>query len=670
MITLFQNMVALSLQIGVLIGIVLLFSRHLKKSYQIAGRYFLWLVFAFRLLIPVNMGWFQLEHFTSVSEEFVTEKKVEQSINEELAKTWQANLDSEQRQQTQNTSQKQVCIQDTKVSPKQNEFADVNMLFEKCDDTEHGSTTTKENSNVVMKWYREYEDVLWNLGCFIWIVGVFIMTAYEILRYQSVYRSIRRWQRSVPEEYTQVMEQVKKEMHISKKIPVYQCRNVCSPMIVGLRKSVIFLPEKIYDKESLYFIYKHELTHLCHGDLYYKCVQTITRCVYWFQPVVHIMYRQATFDVELFCDERVTKDKSREFCQAYSFVLLDTLTEQNVRAFPISTCFMNGGKKQMKERFIRIMNEKKTKYGIVIFGGLMVCALLLGNISFSLAHVEGKDVKQNSKVTQCTGIKHILVVGEENLQDGVFSRADLNLLITLNMDTETFFVTDLERDLAVSYKGQKYKLSNLYAEHGIVGTKKAVEDMAGISIDGTVAVNFERFEKVIDSIGGLKISLTKKEAKYLNQTNYIREKKYRNVTAGTQVLNGQQVLGFVRIRRVVSANGKNSSFGRGERAMEVVSAMKQAVVEMDEVQWMETAKTVYDLVDISGLQLSDVYGMASEILSKSYTCVTQQVPELTKQKDGSWKESFEQVQDDEIGVYMQYDFAESESFANIRGDVE
>ena len=61
MIELFQNMVSLSFQIGILIGIVLLFSKRMKKPYQVVGRYCLWLVLALRLLIPVNMGWFQVE---------------------------------------------------------------------------------------------------------------------------------------------------------------------------------------------------------------------------------------------------------------------------------------------------------------------------------------------------------------------------------------------------------------------------------------------------------------------------------------------------------------------------------------------------------------------------------------------------------------------------------
>ena len=126
------------------------------------------------------------------------------------------------------------------------------------------------------------------------------------------------------------------------------------------------------------------------------------------------------------------------------------------------------------------------------------------------------------------------IIGEENITDGQYSRADLNILVTVNTKSKTIYVTDLHRDMLVNYHGEKSKLSGLYAVHGMEASKEVVEDMAGISIDSTVKVNFQQFENVVDAIGGLEINLTKKEAGYLNKTNYIRDKKYRNVKEGVE----------------------------------------------------------------------------------------------------------------------------------------
>ena len=45
------------------------------------------------------------------------------------------------------------------------------------------------------------------------------------------------------------------------------------------------------------------------------------------------------------------------------------------------------------------------------------------------------------------------------------------------------------------------------------------------------------------------MELTESEVSYLNSTNYIRNKKYRDVKAGKQTLNGSQALGYCRIRK-------------------------------------------------------------------------------------------------------------------------
>lgn len=671
MIELFQDMVLLSFQIGLLIGIVLLFCRRTKRPYQVMGRYCLWLVLALRLLIPVNMEWFHLESVFGSEDTFYAWENVGQSGFSENATVEQI------EKSVQNELRKDSVDTSESFTKQRNVYKNTNANLQNQVDTKLPVLLNEKNKdgrvNILDQWQNWYDrerNTFWNMLFLIWITGLFIMAGYEVLRYQSVYRVIQRWIKSVPREYVQELDRVKKEMHIHKDIPVYYCNKVFSPMIVGLRKPAIILPEKAYRKDSLYFIYKHELTHFSHGDLYYKCIQTIIKCVYWFQPMVHKMYQQASFDVELLCDERVTKNESCEFCKAYSLVLLDTLAGQSQKAFPLSTCFMNGGKKQMKERFLRIMNQNKSKYGIAFFGVLIVCALVLGNISFHPANAEGVNAQNNkeSKVSEksITDIKHILVVGEENITGSEYSRADLNVLVTLNPQSKKIYVTDLHRDLLVQYQGEKDKLSLLYAKHGMKATKEVVEDMAGISIDSTVKVDFQQFEKLIDAIGGLEIELTKEEAEYLNKTNYIRDKKYRNVKAGVQKLNGQQILGYVRVRHVKSASGKQDSFGRGERGMKIIGALQKAVKTLDVEEWKDIGKMMYDCVTVLDLEWSDAYNMANAVLSEDYTLETQQVPDMTKKEDGTWDADCEMITEERLGCCIRYDFTKSKSLERIR----
>lgn len=668
MIEIVQNIIALSLQIGVLIGIVLLLGHFVKKPYIAVGRYFLWLALALRLLVPINLEWVHIEELKQSMQNFWVSEKEEPII--------------EKVSQEDNTHNKAKMVQETH---KEDNSLDVQSA-KKVEGRKKVQESEKKSDPIIgrqqleisdfmlhtKEWYQIYRSEIWTIIGILWLIGIAGMVGYEIIIYQSVYKSIRRWRRPAPKEYQQQFEFVCQEMHISKRIPVYQCSKVASPMIVGLYRPFIILPEREYQKESLYYIYKHELTHFSHGDLYYKLIQTMVRCIYWFHPLVHAMYQQAAFDVELVCDEKVTRNQSETFCREYSFVLLDTLTAQNQRTFPLSTCFFNGGKEQMKERFRRIMGQNKKKYGLGLFGLLIVCAVILGNVSLhpqkdadvlktqaaqaGTSSSKGKETKLSDK--ELTKTKNILVVGQEDISNSKINKADMNLLVTLNPQEKKCYVTEIARDLAITCEGEYLKVSNAYAKYGMDTFKKAMEEETGLTIDSTIEVNFQQFENVIDSVGGIQINLTKKEASYLNRTNYIREEKYRNVKEGTQLLNGQQVLGYARIRKIESGNGQYGAFGRGERALNIVSAMLQRIKEMDSKNWVNMASNMYDMVKTSQLDMEMVYQVMQAVLVDGYTFETQQIPEA---------DAYIPEQRDDMGSYLFYDFSSSKTLQKIKG---
>ena len=78
---------------------------------------------------------------------------------------------------------------------------------------------------------------------------------------------------------------------------------------------------------------------------------------------------------------------------------------------------------------------------------------------------------------------------------------------------------------------------------------------------------------MIDLLGCVDIELTAEEAKYLNTTNYISDKANRNVVPGMQTLNGNQALGYSRVRYVKGINGERDDFGRTNRQRTVINAI-------------------------------------------------------------------------------------------------
>lgn len=170
---------------------------------------------------------------------------------------------------------------------------------------------------------------------------------------------------------------------------------------------------------------------------------------------------------------------------------------------------------------------------------------------------------------------NILLLGEEAIGSGSSrGRTDLVIIATLNTKTKKLRLTSLMRDMLVQIPGyQDNKLNSAYEKGGVKLLYETIALNFDIRLDGCIKVGFEDFEKIIDRLGGLDIELTKAEAKYLNNTNYISNKKYRNVVEGMNHMNGNQVLGYSRVRKRKTITGNNNDYGRTDRHRIVLNAI-------------------------------------------------------------------------------------------------
>ena len=167
------------------------------------------------------------------------------------------------------------------------------------------------------------------------------------------------------------------------------------------------------------------------------------------------------------------------------------------------------------------------------------------------------------KLDKDTEVVNILLVGADKNNDeqnkkNVERRSDSMMIATIDIKHNKLKVTSLMRDMYVDIPGYgRNKLNAAYSFGGIKLLYKTLATNFGISMDGYAEVSFDAFVNVIDQIGGVTLELTESEAKNLNNTNYIKRKKYRNLKVGKQKLNGYQALGYCRIR-----HGKRMADGR------------------------------------------------------------------------------------------------------------
>ena len=84
-----------------------------------------------------------------------------------------------------------------------------------------------------------------------------------------------------------------------------QNAGLTTPLLAGLFHTKLYLPATGYSAEERKLVFYHELTHYCHRDLWYKMLLRICATIYWFNPFLLIMLKEADKDIENLCDTAV-----------------------------------------------------------------------------------------------------------------------------------------------------------------------------------------------------------------------------------------------------------------------------------------------------------------------------------------------------------------------------
>lgn len=276
-------------------------------------------------------------------------------------------------------------------------------------------------------------------------------------------------------------------------------------------------------------------------------------------------------------------------------------------------------------------------------GSILATAQYKINGSLSLLNFDKEnsldkvDISKYDTVSD-SDIINILLVGadknpDEQNTDGASRRSDSMMIATLDMKHKKLKVTSLMRDMYVAIPEHgSQKLNAAYSLGGIKLLYETIVSNFGIKMDGYAEVNFDAFVDVINAVGGVEATLTESEAVNLNDTNYIKRKKFRNVKVGTQVLNGYQALGYCRIRHgkmknghypaVLTASGKGDDYGRAERQRLVMQALLKKVKSMSMNKWTELIDIILPNIK-TDLTKDDIYSYMFAIVQMGTTELNQ-----------------------------------------------
>lgn len=243
-----------------------------------------------------------------------------------------------------------------------------------------------------------------------------------------------------------------------------------------------------------------------------------------------------------------------------------------------------------------------------------------------------KNVDLNGiKVNSDNDIVNILIVGNDYREEKYYTAGGLTdtmIIGTMDLKHNALKLTSLMRDSYVEIPGYDHnKLNAANSFGGIELLYKTIATNYNIELDGYVEVGFEAFIDIVDAVGGVEVELTESEVEYLNNTNYIRPKKYRTVKVGKQTLNGAQALGYCRIRKKgITINGLRDDYGRTWRQRTVINGVFEKVKTLPRTQWIEVANKLLKNVT-TDLNNEQIINYLMDVISMGTTTIHQlQVP--------------------------------------------
>ncbi|HCL02703.1 MAG TPA: LytR family transcriptional regulator [Lachnoclostridium phytofermentans] len=222
-------------------------------------------------------------------------------------------------------------------------------------------------------------------------------------------------------------------------------------------------------------------------------------------------------------------------------------------------------------------------------------------------------------------VANFLIAGIEEIGGG--GRTDSMMLVSVNKKDNTIKLTSIMRDCYVEIPGNSpNKLNAAYSIGGMDLLVDTVQQNFKIKIDGYATVNFNNFENIVNILGGVDIELGSEEARYLNTTNYISNPAYRNVKPGMNHLNGNQALGYSRVRKVVTLGGANNDFGRTLRQRRVLNAIFEEYKSKNLFELMSIMDQIlpYIKTDLTGSEISDL--LQAVVENKIFTIENNRIP--------------------------------------------
>lgn len=203
----------------------------------------------------------------------------------------------------------------------------------------------------------------------VWLLGAAAFALWYMAGTALLERRLRRWSVPVSGEISALCGELSKELGLPGTPRTGVSRGLVSPLVTGLWRPRLWLPDRAWEGRELELVLRHELTHIKRGDLWYKALMLAANALHWFNPLIWLMRREAGETVELLCDAQALRGADQDTRRAYCEALLANI--RRIRGAALTTYFY-GGVRSAKNRFRNLLSGHKRRFGWAV----LACCVL------------------------------------------------------------------------------------------------------------------------------------------------------------------------------------------------------------------------------------------------------------------------------------------------------
>ena len=195
----------------------------------------------------------------------------------------------------------------------------------------------------------------------VWLLVACLLLLRQIVEYlQTIRWFVKHADRNMTASQRAVLESLKGEFRIKRRVMVFQGQNGEPTMTFGIFKPIILCGRPLESREAELLL-RHEMVHIKRWDILWKVLIQLVRFLHLWNPVMWFLWKDFERVSEWACDETVVQGRSEEEVNEYVRLLIAEAQDLGKHKKPALRWNAGFGKnaKRLKERMDNLMRRKK-----------------------------------------------------------------------------------------------------------------------------------------------------------------------------------------------------------------------------------------------------------------------------------------------------------------------